>query len=276
MAIENANWIAELDANYPAAGEMVSEGDDHIRQDKRVLKNTFQNFGVGAPVTVTPAQINNIPNLAPKASPAFTGVPIAPAAGTGNGSLQLATMQDVQNVVANASLGGMGLPSPSGNANKFLGTLDGTNYGFFSLRDCLHVQDQKANGAGTGAASAGQNFRTINTTLENSIQGASVASDEVTLPAGTYDVTGWAAGGTGNYRISLYNTADSAYVASCMGLKGSSNGFGVFAGRFTIAAQKTFKVVQDSAVIASNGFGAPASVSTIEVYLSVIFRRLPS
>lgn len=41
MAIENASYLHALDAQYPATGDQIPEGDDHIRMVKSALKNTF-------------------------------------------------------------------------------------------------------------------------------------------------------------------------------------------------------------------------------------------
>jgi microcystin-dependent protein len=41
MAIENAQYIKDLNINNPTAADFASEGDDVLRMIKRVLKNTF-------------------------------------------------------------------------------------------------------------------------------------------------------------------------------------------------------------------------------------------
>jgi hypothetical protein len=41
MAIENANYVAELNKLYPAETEAVADGDDHFRLLKKVLQQTF-------------------------------------------------------------------------------------------------------------------------------------------------------------------------------------------------------------------------------------------
>lgn len=43
MGIEIANYISELDSNNPLVGDFVSEGDDHIRLLKKVIKQSFPN-----------------------------------------------------------------------------------------------------------------------------------------------------------------------------------------------------------------------------------------
>lgn len=52
----------------------------------------------------------------------------------------------------------------------------------------MQVQDQKPTGTGGGASVTGDNQRTLNTVIYNDIVGASLANNEVALPAGAYYV----------------------------------------------------------------------------------------
>lgn len=52
----------------------------------------------------------------------------------------------------------------------------------------LHVCDQKAAGDSGGAAVAGVQVRTLNTIVINGIAGANLASNQITLPPGVYDI----------------------------------------------------------------------------------------
>ena len=56
MAVESATYISDLTPANPAAGGNVSEGDDHLRLLKTVLKATFPN--VSAAVNATASEIN--------------------------------------------------------------------------------------------------------------------------------------------------------------------------------------------------------------------------
>ena len=61
MALEDLTGTKSLDdlnASNPAAGDDVSEGDDHIRGIKNVLKLTFPN--VDAAVNATPTELNYV------------------------------------------------------------------------------------------------------------------------------------------------------------------------------------------------------------------------
>lgn len=102
MTIETATKVEDLNASYPALGDLKSEGDDHIRLIKSCLQYTFSgaaSTGVSGFNVVTQAPGDNT-TLA--ASTAFTSAAIAAAALSST------------------------LPSQSGNAGKIIRT-DGTN-----------------------------------------------------------------------------------------------------------------------------------------------------
>lgn len=58
MSVETALYPPQLNATWPAAADMVSEGDDHIRLTKTVLKTTFPN--VAGAVSVSHTEINRL------------------------------------------------------------------------------------------------------------------------------------------------------------------------------------------------------------------------
>ena len=64
MALESATYISELTITNPVgATDPKSQGDDHLRLIKKVIKNSFGNFagtaGVPKSVTLTEDQIND-------------------------------------------------------------------------------------------------------------------------------------------------------------------------------------------------------------------------
>lgn len=56
MTVEIASTINDLDERFPLSGDLLSEGDDHLRLIKDVLKRTFPNLT--GPVTATEAELN--------------------------------------------------------------------------------------------------------------------------------------------------------------------------------------------------------------------------
>lgn len=57
MALESASYISQLVATYPLGSDSKSQGDDHLRLIKNVLKTQFGSLGESA-VTTTAEEIN--------------------------------------------------------------------------------------------------------------------------------------------------------------------------------------------------------------------------
>jgi hypothetical protein len=57
MALESASYISQLVATYPLGSDSKSQGDDHLRLIKNVLKTQFGSLGEAA-VTTTAEEIN--------------------------------------------------------------------------------------------------------------------------------------------------------------------------------------------------------------------------
>ncbi|MGU6743961.1 phage baseplate protein [Salmonella enterica subsp. houtenae serovar 6,7:z4,z24:-] len=59
MPIENATYISDLNPDWPVgSSDFISQGDDQMRMQKKVLQNTFPN--ATAPITGTPTQLNQL------------------------------------------------------------------------------------------------------------------------------------------------------------------------------------------------------------------------
>jgi hypothetical protein len=90
----------------------------------------------------------------------------------------------------------------------------------------LHVQDQKSQG--TNGGSAGDNAtvtRDLNTVLTNEITGASLGSNRVTLPSGTYYISAKApASHCNSHQIFWYNYTDSSIVLTGQNSFNSTSG----------------------------------------------------
>ena len=134
----------------------------------------------------------------------------------------------------------------------------------------LHIQDQKSNGIDGGQFSAGNNDRPLNTVLTNEITGASLSSNQITLPSGTYYINVTCP----TYfvqrsKISWYNVTDSSYTI--VGLNNFGNAASSvnnnLSGRFTITSQKVFKVIQYTSLSSGvNDYGVDNASGQIEVY----------
>lgn len=95
MTVETSTYLSELNPSYPALGDAVSEGDDHIRKIKADLKATFPNF-TAIPCTPSSVELNYV-----------TGVTSA---------IQTQINQLIADDLSSA------LPGQTGNAGKFIKT----------------------------------------------------------------------------------------------------------------------------------------------------------
>lgn len=144
-------------------------------------------------------------------------------------------------------------------------------------RPYLKVSDQKSSGT-AGGGSTGTDItqtRTLNTTDANTISGASLSSDTITLPAGTYTFRIRSPFVTSLGKAFLYNTSDSSYVGIGSQGGGSTSGAlsdSIISGRFTISASKNFKIrYYAGSSVATSGLGAASSSGQVEVYTEAEF-----
>ena len=111
----------------------------------------------------------------------------------------------------------------------------------------FHAQDQRAASTDYGAAAAKFSTRIINTVLTNNISGASLSSNQITLPAGTYHISaeGTVAelGGTALY---LVNITDSTPLVFGYGTNAFATEYSkvsvTLRGSFTLAGTKVLEV----------------------------------
>ena len=58
MALESGTFISQLNGSYPTASDDVSEGDDHLRLVKAVLKNQFSGLTGTTAISASEAELN--------------------------------------------------------------------------------------------------------------------------------------------------------------------------------------------------------------------------
>jgi hypothetical protein len=180
-------------------------------------------------------------NLSDKISPSgvaslsgatFTGVTSGPTPAAGTDTDEFATTAFVKAAIAAAAAGGGG-----GGGG---GLYDGL----------MIVQDQRSSGTDGGRADPNYAKRTLQTIVENSITGASLASDLITLPAGSYHVSGWGA----FYRVDettmhLKDSSDTTeYVRASLVRQANSDvsGFCPIDGYFTLGSSTALGLWYDT------------------------------
>jgi hypothetical protein len=136
----------------------------------------------------------------------------------------------------------------------------------------LHVRDEKTAGTVGGASSSGSFLtRTLNTSVTNEISGASLASNQITLPSGTYYIFAtspiW---GGDETKLKLRNTTDSSDTLIGLSEYGGSQIRAFIIGRFTIASQKVFEIqYRVTTARLTQGLGYATNFSLTEIYTDV-------
>jgi hypothetical protein len=144
----------------------------------------------------------------------------------------------------------------------------------------FHVRDEKANLSSGGSSSAGVQTRVLNTVVTNQISGASLSSNQITLPVGTYYIDASAPCNKGSpHKAYLYNITDSsdavvglnAYTDPSDNVQTSSHVYG----RFTIAGTKVFELKHwiDTAKV-TNGLGVDTNAGNICIFANVMIWKV--
>ena len=172
--------------------------------------------------------------------------------------------------------------SVSGSGTTGVGQLSFADGGGAYESQLLHVRDEKSTNTSGGAATGGsQHVRDLNTVKTNEITGASLSSNQITLPAGTYFISARAPAFMVNaHKIFLYNTTDASNTligsSSYADASYQSASDSVLFGRFTIGAQKVFELKHDIGTSRSaNGLGVETNLSgVVEVYAEVLIWKV--
>lgn len=145
--------------------------------------------------------------------------------------------------------------------------------GWFTLAPLYHVRDEEANNtAGGGSSATTQHTRVLNTEVTANIDGASLSSNQVTLPAGTYFIIARApAHQAAQHKVRWRNVSDSVteIVGSSVLGVAANNGHqhSHLSGEFTISAEKTFELQHYiTSAKATDGLGVPTNSGDVEVY----------
>ena len=141
----------------------------------------------------------------------------------------------------------------------------------------LHVRNEKSNGTSAGSFTSGSwQTKEINTSLTNEISGASLSSNQIILPSGTYYIDASSpANYVNSHKAKLRNITDSSdtligtneYAGQDMVDYVNTNS--IIKGRFTISAQKTFEIQHRCQTSSGVGLGVANSFSVVEVYTDV-------
>ena len=151
-------------------------------------------------------------------------------------------------------------------------------YSGSAVTQVLHVRDEKANTTAGGTFTSGAwRTRDLNTVKTNAITGASVASNQITLPVGTYWIEASApARRVDEHKAKLYNTTAAADVIIgtneyTIGSADTASTRSLVRGAFTLTATSVLELQHRClTTLATNGFGLPTAFSVVEVYSEVM------
>jgi hypothetical protein len=136
----------------------------------------------------------------------------------------------------------------------------------------LHVRKETSVN-NDGASVVGDQVRSINTVVTNEISGASLSSNQITLPAGTFYIIAKAPfRDPGRNRTFLYNDTDSSVAVlgvSTHSSEPNDSGCAFLQGRFTITASKTFELQHYCSTANSTGLGLGTSDGRTQVYTDI-------
>lgn len=150
-----------------------------------------------------------------------------------------------------------------------------------ALTNVLWVRDQKATSTAGGSSAAGTQTRTLNTTVLNSITGASLSSNQITLPAGTYRIKAVApASDVSGHQLWIYSVTDSAVLISGQSMYTSNaaahNGQAlVNKAQLTLTATKVLELRHWTAsAVTSTGLGRASGSAQGEVYAEMFIEKV--
>lgn len=147
--------------------------------------------------------------------------------------------------------------------------------------DYIEIRDEKAAGTDGGTLTLGAwRTRTLNTEHSDVGGHATLASNQITLAAGTYLAEiHCPARAVAFHQARLYNITDSATTlvgtSQESGTGSGQTAFSIITGRFTIAASKVFEVQhRSSATGTTTGFGSANNFGEVEVYTVARFWKV--
>lgn len=139
----------------------------------------------------------------------------------------------------------------------------------------LHVREQTNRGVNsvTGQVGSGWATRALSTTMTSEISGASLASSQLTMPAGTYYAEAHViapATGSGRHEIRLHDATTPTVLLE--GITASEGAAAFLRGRFTISVTKIVRLQHTSLTTA--GAGTSSSLGNFEVYADLMIWKL--
>jgi hypothetical protein len=160
----------------------------------------------------------------------------------------------------------------------FQRTGDKGDTGPLNVYPMLHVRDEKASGTAPGSSTNGATVtRVFNTVKKNTVTGASLASNQITLPAGTFRFRGSAPAMTDRHQAQLYNVTGAAVLHV-----GTSEYSSLSGGYAPTRSHLNGEIVLTGSTVielrhytqTAGGLGLAAGSGQVEVYSEMIFEKV--
>ena len=170
-----------------------------------------------------------------------------------------------------------------GTDGQFLKLVSGLPAWVTTGNKFFHVRDEKASGTDGGTHTSGSYVtRVLNTTKTNEITGATLASNQISLPVGDYFCQATAPHyneNAGNHKAKLVNVTDTADLVIGtsveMGATVDATTVSVVSGQFTLAATKVIELQHRTSLTRStDGLGGAGTFGEVEVYAEVKIWKL--
>lgn len=169
------------------------------------------------------------------------------------------------------------------SANTITASLTGNVTGNVTgniLQNYMQVNETQAqNTAGGATVAATWQTRTLNTILVSTITGATLGSNQITLPAGTYYISATApAYAINGHRIRVWNVTDGLQLLIGQGeyTNAATQTNALVTGRFTLGSSKAIRIDHyTQSTRATNGLGVQVNASGYsEIYTTVEIWKL--
>lgn len=143
----------------------------------------------------------------------------------------------------------------------------------------LIAEDQKASGTHGGTPSSASSWlaRDLNTLVLNTIPGAALASNQVTLPPGRYMVQASAPVYAAAHKARLFNVTAAAAVTTARGSTEYMPGYqnqSLIDGYADLAVTSLLRIEHWVSSASGNGWGLAASTGEPEVYTRIVIRKV--
>jgi hypothetical protein len=149
--------------------------------------------------------------------------------------------------------------------------------GLQALDNVLIIEDEKPNNTDGGTFTSGAwRTRVLNSVRVNRITGASLASNQITLPSGTYRIFASApAAGVNRHKTRLYNVTASSKIVDGATEYATGGTRSIIYNEFTLSLQSLITIEHRcDTTISASGFGIASGFSEPEIYTQVFIQRL--